>query len=303
LYNASIPGIEAVSGSPTPVFLSNRTETVVDDGGGNVAGQATHQEIAAASYGQLRGSSDADYLNVHPHSPFGIVGTGAQESSQFSLDDLVITGPPGNIMISFNYAISGSIGGSTVTTGNPLFYNWYADVGVSGGIGSTFGAGGFDIGTMHTDFTGAVTRSGIFGTFPANSDGTAMGTSPEIMTFAGDTELGFSLVLVTSASVQVGFGAEPGSTNSHASFANTFGFPTSGPVANLPPGYTLNSLSGHIVNNRFVVPEPPTTWLLGVVLVALVLWRQLANGVRSSELFSPRQGGGSSRCADFSGVR
>jgi hypothetical protein len=74
------------------------------------------------------------------------------------------------------------------------------------------------------------------------------------LTFAGDTELAFGLSLETSAGVQVGFGAEPGSTNSHASFANTFGFPTAGPVANLPPGYTLNSLSGHIVDNRFVVP-------------------------------------------------
>lgn len=50
----------------------------------------------------------------------------------------------------------------------------------------------------------------------------------------------------------MGFGAGPGRSNGSASF--DFGFPTSGPVANLPEGYTLNSADGRIVDNRFVAP-------------------------------------------------
>jgi hypothetical protein len=144
---------------------------------------------------------------------------------------------------------------------------------------------------MGVDSFGEVTRTGIFSTFPVNSDGMAVGTSASIMTFAGDTSLHFLLSLDTAAVASVFFGAGPGSTNAFASFADTFGFPTSGPVANLPDGYTLNSLDGSIVNNRFVipqsVPQPSTLWLfgLGLVLVALLSWRR-------SRLELPRFGGG-----------
>jgi len=256
LFNASIPGIETVNASPDPVFLSNRTERVDKDGANNVIGQATHEGIAAASYGQVRGSSNADYLNVHPHFPifFGAM-TGAQEDSAFILDDLVITGPPGNILVSFNYTVSGTIEASIVATGNSP-YTAGAQVEALISYQSSFGgAGNVSIGQMSVD-TANVSRSGIFSTFPVKSAATATGTSPENLTFAGDTALQFGLRLVTSAGAGVGFGAEPGRANGYASFTNAFGFPPSGPVANLPAGYTLNSVSGHIVNNQFVAPDP-----------------------------------------------
>jgi hypothetical protein len=124
---------------------------------------------------------------------------------------------------------------------------------------------------MTADYTGAVSQSGVFSAFPLNAEGAATGTSPQVLTFAGDTGLRFGLDLATGAQVQVGMGAEPGSTNSHASFANTFGFPTSGPVANLPEGYTLNSVSGDIVDNRFVVPEPGGMLMISSGLILLLV--------------------------------
>jgi hypothetical protein len=277
LFSASIPGIETVNGSPNPVFLSNRTEIVDRDGAGNVIGQRTHQEIAAASYGTLRGSANADVLNVSNFFPiFSGSLTGAQESSDFFLDDLVITGPPGNILVSFNFVISGSIGATIESTGPTAFYQSSARVKARViNLQSSFGGSGFELGEMNVDAAGNVARTGIFGSFPVNSDGMALGTTPAITTFAGDTAIQFWLGLETSAAALVGFGAEPGRANGYAAFNDTFGFPTSGPVANLPEGYTLNSLDGHIVNNRFVgaaaVPEPSSLVLVLVAAGVLIL--------------------------------
>jgi hypothetical protein len=97
------------------------------------------------------------------------------------------------------------------------------------------------------------------------------------MTFAGDDSLKFFLSLDTAAFARVSFGAGPGRTTGFASFGDTFGFPTSGPVANLPDGYTLNSLDGHIVNNRFVVPEAvpePSSLVLVLVAAGVLILRK-----------------------------
>ena len=277
-FSAEIPGVERVNASPTPVFLSNRTEIIDRGGAGNVViGQKTRQAIAAASYGQLRGSANADYLNVSDFFPiFSGSFLGAQESSDFFLDDLVITGPPGNIIVSFNFVIAGSIGASTVSTGPSEFYQSSARVKARViNLQSSLGGAGAELGEMNVNSFGEVTRTGIFSTFPMNSDGMAVGETPSIMTFAGDPALQIWLGLETGAFALVGFGAGSGRTHGFASFGDTFGFPTSGPVANLPEGYTLNSLDGHIVNNRLVVaeqvPEPSSLVLVLVAAGVLIL--------------------------------
>ena len=64
-------------------------------------------------------------------------------------------------------------------------------------------------------------------------------------------------------------------------FLNTVSLPLSGPVFNLPPGFTANSASGLIVDNRFVggpqdVPAPATLALLAVGLVGVAATRRRA---------------------------
>jgi hypothetical protein len=282
IFSASIPGIETVNASPTPVFLSNRTERVDRDAANNVIGQATHQETAGASYGQLRGSNNADYLNVHPHFPiFSGAGTGGQQSSSFVLDDFVITGPPGDISISFNYVITGSLGTSIVAIGNLAHYAASAEVeALISYQSSAGGVGNLQVGQMGVYRGEIVSQSGIFQSFPLDDDGIGMGTTPSLPTFAGDTALLFGLALNTRTSASVGFGGEPGHANGHASFGHTFGFPTSGPVANLPPGYTLNSVSGHIVDNRFVVPEPGAFTLACSSVIVLLSYLRVRNNGR-----------------------
>jgi hypothetical protein len=86
----------------------------------------------------------------------------------------------------------------------------------------------------------------------------ALVTSP-LLVSAGDViTIGLSLAISASCSTDpLVFGA----TCSASSNALSFSFPFSGPVFNLPAGWTANSVDGTIVNNAFV-PEPATAILL-----------------------------------------
>ncbi|HXS97435.1 MAG TPA: hypothetical protein VN736_22710 [Candidatus Limnocylindrales bacterium] len=63
-----------------------------------------------------------------------------------------------------------------------------------------------------------------------------------------------------------------------AEFRDTFEFPLSGPVFNLPQGVTVNAPELFIVNNQFTPPIPePATWFgAGVAAVAMLLRRAKA---------------------------
>ena len=54
-----------------------------------------------------------------------------------------------------------------------------------------------------------------------------------------------------------------------------FSFATTGPVFNLPAGWTANSVDGSIVNNMFIIPEPSAALLLLGGLIGLAGWRRL----------------------------
>jgi hypothetical protein len=76
---------------------------------------------------------------------------------------------------------------------------------------------------------------------------------------------GFVRILGTPADEFDSVGATGGGSSD---FQHTVSFPTSGPVFDLPPGYTVNSVSAGIINNQFV-PEPSTLWLSALSLAAL----------------------------------
>lgn len=100
-----------------------------------------------------------------------------------------------------------------------------------------------------------------------------------------DTPFSLTLVLSVSEDSQVrssGFGDLPVERKAEgsASFASTLSFPLSGPVFDLPDGYTGNSESGGIVDNRWIfalarpVSEPATIALLGLGLAGLGFMRR-----------------------------
>jgi hypothetical protein len=69
-----------------------------------------------------------------------------------------------------------------------------------------------------------------------------------------------------------GAGAPAGIASFNGNFADTMSFATSGPVFNLPEGYTVNGFG--IVDNHFSVPEPSGAILLVVFMGMLVFQRQ-----------------------------
>jgi hypothetical protein len=85
--------------------------------------------------------------------------------------------------------------------------------------------------------------------------------------------LELSLEVATSAG-GTSFGAPSQSTWALSDFSNTLTFRIGAPVFDLPPGYSVDSPSLGIVDNRWVlaptqVPEPATVLLLGVGIAAL----------------------------------
>jgi hypothetical protein len=95
-------------------------------------------------------------------------------------------------------------------------------------------------------------------------------TTPEfVIPMNVPTTLGISIFLGGQQSSSLGFGSLS------ADFERTLRFANDRPVFNLPAGYTANSAALGIVDNQYVVPEPATAVLLGLlIVVGLVgVWR------------------------------
>jgi hypothetical protein len=65
-----------------------------------------------------------------------------------------------------------------------------------------------------------------------------------------------------------------------ADFGHTVTFATSGPVFNIPDGYSVNSVEAQISGNLFV-PEPASLTLLGVGVVVVLGWRSRRRTTRN----------------------
>lgn len=191
-----------------------------------------------------------------------------------TINDLIISGPAtGSVSTRLNLHVGGTMDASSSFSALP------------DGI---FGASGFTVGLLVRGIgfvgDGYFELKSTNGNAPVVShesgwltgfDGDAILTSDS---FSVQLDTPFTVEFSLSSQVQAGMrDTESGLAFAFLRFDNTLSFNTEGDVFNLPPGYTANSVSAGIVNNRFVaVPEPTTGALLaGAATVAFFhVWRQ-----------------------------
>ena len=247
------------------------------------------QATANAGPNGLGGSArnTQDY-SLPPGTAGFVPGTPTASKGQASarFDDFVISGPSGLIPVSLNLSLSGSL--LAVVQLTPLGYllgsaDSSVSVTVSGAVqDAATGNPFFEFSGSETlDSAGNFTQTGILSGFPNGGSGNI--TTPEGMVTVGRGPIAVQLALVATSFAELGGQAnlcgpdgcdvaQSGHVDGAIDFSDTLTFALSGPVFNVPSGYTVNSAEANIVDNQFVpapIPEPSTVALLVIGLVGL----------------------------------
>jgi len=209
----------------------------------------TTQVMAFAEAGRARARVDVSASLDPPSNSFGYGGCAY---AKFTIDDIVVSGPSGAQSASLNLDIAG------IATGD------YA---------SALGSGTVRLHAVRPD---QVIRSSTTTNFPLAATATRL-TTASVQFMAGDT---FHVIVWIQVHGRVGFNA-PGQKSAVVDFASLapveYGahLPLSGPVLNLPPGYSVDSIDGNIVDNEYLGGgDPSAVPALGPVgagLLALAL--------------------------------
>lgn len=233
--------------------------------------------FAAAEHGSLRASAHGNiFFPDMREVGSGTILNGTDAIAAFRLDDVIITGPGDSVETELNLHFSGGVSANAFARNlDGVGAEAIADASVSVNAvvnGVSFG------GTQSRSSTWNVATGGGGSFF---EDGILSGWGGGDLVLHGlSLPVGTPFVLVLSLHVSEGstvrssgFGGLPVERKAEAlsSFASTLSFSLVGPVFNLPDGYTANSISGGIVNNRFVVPEPGTLSLIIFAFSALLL--------------------------------
>ena len=198
-------------------------------------------------------------------------GVRASAGGRITVDDMIISGPAGFVLTSYQLHISGSLGGTSVP-------------GASLHGGTPHNGGGSAV-SIYTFAQGAIVGEGYFNAGSINQNLYHVG-SGLLTNFDGDDELTSNLFSVATnmpftvaldmSVVSTAFNSDGGSgfSTAFADFGHTLSFATDRPVFNLPDGYTVNSVSAGIVNNHFSapagVPEPGSLAMVGLGLVGVL---------------------------------
>ena len=230
--------------------------------------------FGSAESGRLRSSSTAA-IQLTPAVTLGLgsVLNGTDSTAAFQLDDVIIGGSGPVVLASFNMQLHGSLIASTFAQlGSGIGAEASANASVSAFVSIN---GNVFSGTQAISSLWQVdTQSGGGSTFEdgllIGFDGDEVLTTPAMLLPVNTPiTVGLSLstsVDTTSRSTILGSRRQ---ADASSLFDSTLSFPLSGPVFNLPDGYTVNSVSGLIVDNRWQglaapqpVPEPPSLALL-----------------------------------------
>jgi len=174
-------------------------------------------------------------------------------------DAFVFTGPGTTVNVSLNLGFGGSINADN---------NGFASINAR-----TFIHGNL-VGQLFHDVFLGVTDVCAVSLFSGLPGGTCSDTYNTILTTGSITvpvgSVVFVELLLETASAAVAGGS------SHVSFGNSLDFITGADLFNLPEGYSVNSESSFVSNNRFrperppSFPEPGSTALIGIALLAMM---------------------------------
>jgi hypothetical protein len=236
--------------------------------------------------GALAGSVLKSYTHQQYSPPSNYIGNygvaAGPALAEFVLNDIIISGPAppsGTIPVSVNLSLNGTLTATTTNSSGTGYFDTHAWVQVNGGFSSNYDFSGEMEALSHSQggmTTNSFAATGILSSFTGGFPGSGTVTTPSFnltvgphamsLTLSTRTDWLYDIVTLISAS-----------GDANVDFFHSLSFATSGDVFNLPSGYTVNSVSGNIVNNRFVgasAPVPPSLLLLGSGLLGLLGWRR-----------------------------
>ena len=231
---------------------SNLEGSVTDPISGQVISSGAINAFAAAGPGVLRVDANSRIFNLNTASGGGT--NDASANAAMTLDDVIVSGPAGMLTTAYKIHLSGTLEASN-------------DSQATSGASAIVGVQLLGNGILLND-SSAIQNSGqpqidvdLLENFTGNDDLTS---DP----FTVTANQAFTVIVRLGVSARSSQGAfETGSVSAAAHFTDTLTFATDGPVFDLPAGYTVNSISGNIVDNHFVtVPEPTMISLLMVLL-------------------------------------
>jgi len=172
----------------------------------------------------------------------------------YEIDDVIFSGPASEVVVQVSAIANGWITTSGTGAGDG-FASWYVSMKIR-------------------EFTGTQTNTHDSQAFTEgfgapNDMAVGITLTSDLVTLPTGVPIIIELQL---SAVAVATDIWVGDTASAlADFPNGLSLPTSGPVFILPPGFTANSVDGHIVDNRLDPPAVPALSRPAVSMLALLL--------------------------------
>jgi hypothetical protein len=256
-----------------PIFFA-RADVVLQ---GSTADQDTQQDSipvaasAAAGPGSASVSAAGGTIGTSSSTstPLNASTTNsADAAASFTIDDVIFTNTIGatsfsgsaNFLLQGSYSVTNAnLSGLIVTAISTLQLTATVDGGsVNGAYTAEFDAGG------NFQLSSSGVLSGLTG--GASADVSVEFSVP----ISGQANTPISVEAIMSINTVASLG-----TNGTTDFGSTLSFAPSGPVFDLPAGWTANSVSGNIVDNRFVgvtapLPEPGTLTIFGSAALSML---------------------------------